>query len=174
MALQLAKLQGARVLTTVGSAGNAELARQWGADTAINYREQDFVQAVNDLTSGVGADIVADTVGPEIFKRSIECTAHFGDLVTLLDPGPISLAEARVRNLRIGFELMLTPMLRGLDAARDHHVEILRQCADWIDQGRLRIHVSRIFPLEQAAAAHAEIETGHTVGKLVLKIDWEP
>lgn len=171
VALQLAKLQGARVLTTVGSAGNAHLARQWGADEVIDYRNLDFVRAVNELTSGIGADVVVDTVGPEIFKRSIECTAHFGDLVTLLDPGAISLAEARIRNLRIGFELMLTPMLRGLDTARDHHVEILHRCADWIDQGRLRIHVSRVFPLEQAAAAHAQIETGRTVGKLVLKID---
>lgn len=171
VALQLAKLRGARVLATVGSAGNAELAKNWGADAVVNYREQDFVQAVNDLTSGTGADLVADTVGPEVFKRSIECTAHFGDLVTLLDPGEISLREARVRNLRIGFELMLTPLLRNLEAARRHQVEILRQCGEWIDQGRLEIHVSRVFPLAEAAAAHAQIESGRTVGKLVLKID---
>ena len=168
--LQLAKLQGARVLTTVGSPGNAERVKHWGADEAIDYREEDFVAAVNDLTSGNGADLVVDTVGPEVFRRSIACTAHFGDLVTLLDPGEISLREARMRNLRIGFELMLTPILRGLDAARDHHVEILKQCGERIDQGRLQIHVSEVLPLERAAVAHARIETGRTVGKLVLKI----
>jgi NADPH2:quinone reductase len=168
--LQLAKIQGARVLATVGSARNADLARKWGADEVINYREQDFVEAVNALTSGVGADLVVDTVGPDVFARSIECTAHFGDLVTLLDPGDVSFKEARMRNLRIGFELMLTPMLRRLDAARDHHVEILKQCGEWIDQGRLGVHVSQVLPLEKAAAAHIQIETGHTVGKLVLKI----
>jgi NADPH:quinone reductase len=171
VALQLAKLRGARVLTTVGSADNAALARRWGADEVINYREQDFVSEVNRLTGGQGARLVTEMVGPETFARSIECTAPFGDLVTLLDPGNPPLAEARLRNLRIGFELMLTPMLRGLDAARDHQAHILRQCAEWIDAGQLSLHVSQTFPLVQAASAHRQIETGHTVGKLVLTID---
>lgn len=171
VALQLAKLRGARVLTTVGSAENAALAKDWGADEVINHREQDFVAEVNRLTDGQGADLVAEMVGPEVFARSIGCTAHFGDIVTLLDPGPVSLAEARLRNLRIGFELMLTPQLRGLIAAREHQVDILRQCGELIDAGQLRLHVSRVLPLEQAAAAHRQIETGHTLGKLVLRID---
>lgn len=170
VAVQLAKLRSARVLATVGSAANAELARQWGADEVIDYRERDFVAEVNALTGGQGADLVAEMVSPEVFARSIECTAHFGDLVTLLDPGPMSLKEARIRNLRIGFELMLTPLLRNLDAARDHHVDILNACAEWIDQGRLRLHVSQVLPLEKAAAAHTQLETGHTAGKVVLKI----
>ena len=95
----------------------------------------------------------------------------FSPPFALLDPGLLSLAEARLRNLRNGFELMLTPMLRRLDAARDHHIHILRQCADWIDAGRLQLHVSQTFPLAQAASAHRQIETGHTLGKVVLKID---
>lgn len=171
VALQLARLRGARVLTTVGSAENAALAKDWGADEVINHREQDFVAEVNRLTNGQGADLVAEMVGPEIFARSIGCTTHFGDLVTLLDPGPVSLAEARLRNLRIGFELMLTPQLRGLTAAREHQVDILRQCGGLIHAGQLRLHVSRVLPLEQAAEAHRQIETGHTVGKVVLRID---
>lgn len=146
VALQLAKLRGARVLTTVGSAEHAERALQWGADQTINYQEQDFVAEVNALTGGAGADVVVELVNPEVFRRSIECTAHFGDLVTLLDPGAFSCQEARARNLRIGFELMLTPMLRKLDTARDHQVEILQRCSELIDQGRLRLHVSHVFP----------------------------
>ena len=169
VALQLAKLRGARVLTTVGSAENAALAKDWGADEVINHREQDFVAEVNRLTDGQGADLVAEMVGPEVFARSIGCTAHFGDLVTLLDPGNVPLTEARLRNLRIGFELMLTPQLRGLTAAREHQVDILRQCGELIDAGQLRLHVSRVLPLAQAAEAHRQIETGHTVGKVVLR-----
>ena len=170
VALQLARLRGARVLTTVGSAENAALAKDWGADEVINHREQDFVAEVNRLTDGQGADLVAEMVGPEVFARSIGCTAHFGDLVTLLDPGPVPLAEARLRNLRIGFELMLTPQLRGLTAAREHQVDILRQCGDLIDQGLLKLHVSHVLPLAQAAEAHRQIETGRTVGKVVLRV----
>ena len=171
LALQLAKLREARVLTTVGSAEHAELARHYGADEVIDYRERDFVEAVNELTGGRGADLVAEMVGPEVFARSIHCTACFGDLVTLLDPGSLSLAEARMRNLRIGFELMLLPMLRNLHAARRHQMEILEECTDLIDRGLLRIHLGRVYPLSEAAAAHAGIETGHTTGKLVLRID---
>jgi NADPH2:quinone reductase len=170
VAVQLGKLRGARVLATVGSAENAELAKSFGADEAIDYREQDFVEAVNTLTGGRGADLVAELVNPEVFARSIGCTAHFGDLVTLLDPGEVPLKEARLRNLRIGFELMLTPMLRNLEDARAHHVEILEQCGRWIDEGKLRLLVSQVLPLEKAAAAHIQLETGHTVGKVVLKI----
>ncbi|BBL75870.1 zinc-dependent alcohol dehydrogenase family protein [Methylomagnum ishizawai] len=170
VALQLAKLQGARALTTVGSAESAAFAKKYGADEVIDYREQDFVAETNRLTGGAGADLVVDTVGPEVFRRSVDCTAHFGDLVTLLDPGGFSFKEARLRNLRIGFELMLTPMLRDLPAARAHQVEILERCANLIDQGRLWPHVGQTLPLEQAAAAHAQLETGHTAGKVVLQI----
>ncbi len=170
VAIQLAKIHGARVLTTVGSPEKSALARHVGANEVIDYRSTDFVEATQALTSGEGADVVFDTVGPEVFRKSIECTRHFGDLVTLLDPGEIPLHEARMRNLRIGFELMLTPMLRNLDRARDHHVEILDRCAAWIDQNLLQVHVSEVLPLAEAAAAHQIIEAGHTVGKIVLKI----
>ncbi|QSA96972.1 zinc-dependent alcohol dehydrogenase family protein [Methylococcus sp. EFPC2] len=168
VAVQLAKLRGARVIATVGSAEKAELATQWGADEAIDYKNEDFVAAVNDLTGGRGADLVFDTVGPEVFRRSIECTAPYGDIVTLLDIGDTPLGEARTRNLRIGFELMLLPLLRDLEDARLHQVEILEQCGRWLDQSQLRIHLSRVLPLEEAARAHVLIEGGHTSGKLVL------
>jgi len=170
VAIQLAKIKGARVLATVGSQEKAALASQWGADETIDYPTRDFVRVVNELTAGKGADVVLDTVGPEVFKRSIECTAHFGDIVTLLDTGDVSLKEARMRNLRIGFELMLTPMLRNLHPARDHHVEILEQCGQWLSDGSLKIHVGQIMPLGEAAAAHGLIEAGHMTGKAVLRI----
>lgn len=170
VAIQLAKIKGARVLATVSSPEKAELVRGWGADEAIDYRTHDYVTVVNELTAAQGADIVFDTVGPEVFKRSIECTAHFGDIVTLLDIGDVSLQEARMRNLRIGFELMLTPMLRNLHAARDHHLEILNQCGKWLDEGRLKIHVGQVLPLAAAAEAHGLIEAGHMTGKAVLKM----
>jgi NADPH2:quinone reductase len=170
VAIQLARLRGARVIATSGTAEKLELMRLWGADEVINYREQDFVAEVNRLTGGRGADLSVDTVGPDIFARSVGCTAHFGDIVTLLGIDEAGLQEARMRNLRIGFELMLTPMLRQLDEGRAHHVEILERCAEWIDAGQLKVHVGKVMPLEQAAVAHGLIETGRTVGKIVLTI----
>ena len=170
VAIQLAKLKGAKVITTVSSGQKAEFVKSLGADEAIVYTQGGFADAVNELTGGKGADLVFDTVGAAVFKESIAVTAHFGRLVTLLDPGELSLAEARMRNLLIGFELMLTPMLRDLPVARDKHIEILKQCALWADQGLLKLHVSKIVPLEAAAEAHRLIEAGHTTGKIVLSV----
>ncbi|PKM12196.1 MAG: alcohol dehydrogenase [Gammaproteobacteria bacterium HGW-Gammaproteobacteria-3] len=170
VAIQLAKLKGARVLTTVSSNVKRDFVKSLGADEVINYREQNVLKRVLELTANKGADLVLDTVGAEVFKNSIEATAHFGTLVTLLDPGPLDLSEARMRNLKIAFELMLTPMLRGLDTARDQHIALLKQCAIWLDNGRLKCAVSAILPLEQAAEAHRLIGEGHTSGKIVLEV----
>ena len=170
VAIQLAKLKGARVIATVSSGQKAEFAKALGADEAILYTQGGFADAVNELTGGKGADLVFDTVGASVFKDSIAATAHFGRLVTLLDPGELSLAEARMRNLLIGFELMLTPMLRDLPEARDTHVEILKQCAQWVDNGLLKTHISKQLPLAEAAEAHKLVEAGHTIGKIVLTV----
>ena len=170
VAIQLAKLKGARVLTTVSSKAKADFVGMLGADAAVNYREEDALERVLVLTDRQGADLVFDTVGSEVFKNSIEATAHFGALVTLLDPGPLDLSEARMRNLKIGFELMLTPMLRGLDSARDRHIAILKQCAEWINDGKLRVEVSCRLPLDKADEAHRLIGEGHSQGKIVLEI----
>ncbi|MGZ8903481.1 MAG: zinc-dependent alcohol dehydrogenase family protein [Methylobacter sp.] len=170
VAIQLAKLIGARVITTVSSEQKADFVKSLGADEVINYTKTGFVDTVNDLTEGKGADLVFDTIGPAVFKQSISATAHFGRLVTLLDPGELSLAEARMRNLLLGFELMLTPMLRDLHGARDKHVEILKQCAEYADKGMLKPYISKLMPLEESVEAHKLIETGHTTGKIVLSI----
>ncbi|EGW21199.1 zinc-dependent alcohol dehydrogenase family protein [Methylobacter tundripaludum] len=170
VAIQLAKLKGARVIATVRSEQKAEFVKAMGADEVILYTQDGLADAVNELTGGKGADLVFDTVGAEVFKASIPATAHFGRLVTLLDPGELSLAEARMRNLLIGFELMLTPMLRDLPEARDKHVEILKQCAQWVDRGLLKTHISKQLPLAEAAKAHELIETGHSTGKIVLTV----
>ncbi len=171
VAIQMAKEAGARVCTTVGSPEKAEFARALGADETILYKETDFVAAVNAWTDGQGADLTLDTVGGQTFQQSIHCTAHFGSLVTLLEPeAEADWGEARTRNLRIGFELMLTPMLRDLPAARARHGEILDRCAALIDDRRLKIHISQTLPLGQAADAHRQIEAGHTQGKIVLSL----
>jgi NADPH2:quinone reductase len=170
IAIQLAKLKGARVITTVSSEQKSDFVKRLGADEVILYNQHNFVDAVNTLTNGKGADVVFDTVSPAVFKESIAATAHFGRLITLLDPSELNLAEARMRNLLIGFELMLTPMLRDLPEARDKHIAILKQCAMFADNGLLKPHISHVLPLKEAATAHELIEQKHTSGKIVLAI----
>ena len=170
VAIQLAKLKGAKIITTVSCDQKADFVKSLGADQVINYTKNDFAQVINDLTDSKGVDLVFDTVGADVFKKSIPITAHFGRLITLLDPGELNLNEARMRNLLIGFELMLTPMLRDLSEARDYHINILNQCAQWANQGLLKVHVSKQLTLNEAMIAHQLIEDGHTSGKIVLSI----
>ncbi|WP_089723729.1 zinc-dependent alcohol dehydrogenase family protein [Candidatus Thiosymbion oneisti] len=172
VAIQLARLAGARVCTTVSNPRKAELVRALGAECVINYQEEDLVAAVMDWTGGKGMDMALDTVGPAVFAQTVPAMAYRGNLVTILQPGPDQdWKEVRGRNLRISFEWMLAPMLREQPAARAHQGEILRRCAQWIDSGELRIQVSETFPLEQVAVAHNRIEAGHTEGKLVLTME---
>jgi NADPH2:quinone reductase len=169
VAIQLARLAGARVATTVSSPEKAEYVHTLGAECAINYRTEDLVEVIADWTGGRGVDVAFDTVGPEVFRRTIPAMAVYGDLVTILDPGPdLDLKEARNRNLRISLELMLTPQLRGLDEALVHQGSILRRCGDLFDQGKLSVYVADTYPLARAGEAHRRLEAGGAKGKLVL------
>ena len=173
LAIQLAKLLGAEVLTTVGSADKERLVRQLGADFPILYKQTDFVEAVHTYTKGQGVDFAFDTVGGKTFFDTCPAVKVYGDLVTILEPnfkdGDFKIA--RNRNLRISLEIMLTPALMGLTEAQKHQAQILQQAAQWFDEGKLKIHVGQTFPLKDAIAAHQSLEMGSTTGKIVLVID---
>ncbi len=172
VAIQLAKLKGAKVCTTVGSTDKARLVRQFGADEPIFYKKTDFVQSVLDWTDGKGVDVAFDTVGGQTFFDTCGAVKVYGDIVTLLQPDSSigNLKVARTRNLRLGLELMLTPALMGLKEGQTHQMSILEQCATFIDEGKLTLHLSQTFPLEEAVAAHKALETGSNTGKIALTI----
>jgi NADPH2:quinone reductase len=171
VAIQLAKLKGADVITTVSSPEKANLVTQFGADEVIFYKQTDFVQATLDWTNGEGVDLAFDTIGGEIFDKTFPAVRVYGDIVTILEPNSNTVWKvARNRNLRISLELMLTPMVLGNIEGLQHHGEILQQCANWIDENKLKIHVSHQFPLQEAAKAHELLENGAITGKIVLLI----
>ena len=171
VAIQLARLHGAQVCTTVSGGDKARFVGDLGVDYVVDYREHDFVDAVNEWHHG-GVDLGFDTVGGTTFERTVHCIRHYGDLVTLLQPGnDMDWKEARLRNLRVSFELMLTPMVYRLGAAQENQADILRRCSEWFDAGKLRVHLAKTFPLEQAAEAHRVIEAGGMTGKLALVMD---
>ena len=172
VAIQLAKLQGANICTTVSSPEKADFVRSLGADEVIFYHQTDFVGATLDWTQGEGVDLAFDTIGGDIFAKSFPAVKIYGDIVTILEPdAKTSWKVARSRNLRISLELMLTPMLQGLVEDLQHQAKILSQCARLIDEGNLKIHLNKTFPLEAAADAHRLLESGSMMGKIVLNID---
>ena len=169
VAIQLAKLKGAEVCTTVSNKEKADFVKNLGADYAINYQQNDFVKAALDWTNGEGVDLAFDTVGGETFEKTFAAIRIYGDIVTILQPSDATNWKiARQRNLRIGLELMLTPMLQGMVEAQQHHGKILAECAKWMDEGKLKVCVNRTFGLEEVAKAHELLEAGSMLGKLVV------
>jgi len=135
----------------------------------INYKEQNFVEAVMDWTDGNGVDIVMDNVGGKLIEASFPAITHYGRFITLLQPDKeIDWTVARQRNIAIHLEIMLSPLLFGLENAQKHQTFILEECARYFDAGKLTIHINKSMPLAEAASAHAEIESGTTTGKIVL------
>ena len=126
-AIQVARLLGARIATTVSSREKADFVRSLGADYPINYRESDFVEAVLDWTNNSGVDVVFDTVGGKPYCRSFAAACIYGTVVTLLQTRceDEALDTARNRNLSLAYELMLTPMHLGMTEGRRAQREIL-------------------------------------------------
>lgn len=170
VAIQLAKAAGCRVVTTVSSKEKAEFAKQLGADEAILYKDVDVNEAVTAWSGGQGVDVVLDTVGGKVFEQSFSALHPYGHIVSLLQPDEVDWKMARMRNLSISLELMLSPMYFGWNDAQEHQRWILEECAMLIDKGELTVKVSHSLPLEEAANAHQMIENGGMRGKVVLTI----
>jgi NADPH2:quinone reductase len=170
VALQLAHHLGARIAATVSDAKKAGLVQGLGAEKIIRYREQDFVRETLGWTGGDGADVVLDTVGGDTFLRSFGAARIGGKVVSLLST-PLALGDAqlaRLRNLSLCYELMLTPQVLKLHDARVRQRRILEQGAQLVEAGKLGVLVTHRLPLEEAAQAHRLIEAGGVTGKIVL------
>jgi NADPH2:quinone reductase len=171
VAIQLAKLKGANVFTTVGSEAKARFVRGLGADVAIAYKQTDFVESVLAGTNGEGVEIALDTVGGKLIEQTFPAVQIYGDIVTILEPPvDISWKVARSRNLRFSFELMLTPMLVASKTLQIKQAKILSECANLFDSGKLKIHVSEVFQLADIAKAHQLLEAGSVTGKIAISI----
>lgn len=172
IAVQLARTRGAIVAATVSSEQKAQFVRGLGAELTIDYRQQDFVQETLRWTVGRGADVVFDTVGGATFCKSFEALRLYGRIATILST-ECELADinkARLRNLSIGMVQMTAPLYLGNAEARRAQTRILENGAKLFEQGKLKVSVSSVLPLRDAAAAHRMLEEGHTTGKVVLQV----
>src|ERR1700730_843963 len=169
--VQLAKLRGARVATTVSSARKAALAQDLGAELVISYRDQDFVAAAMDWTRARGLDVAFDNVGQDVMRKTFKSMGAYGRVVTLTGtPGDTSESDAYNSNLTIHNVMMLTPMWRGLPERLCAQARHVRQGLALLAEGRLRVVVDRVFQLHEAAAAHDYLEGGQAIGKIALSI----
>jgi NADPH:quinone reductase len=172
IAIQIAKSLGARIATTVSNKEKTRLVEALGAEYAINYHETDFVESALAWTNGKGVDVVFDTVGKDTFCHSFGAAMVYGKVVTLLEGicGVEAINVAKLRNLSIFYELMLTPMHLGMHENRIAQRRILEEATRQIEAGEVSVKVTKTFPMEKTAQAHQLIEKGHMTGKIVLAV----
>jgi len=170
VAIQLAKVAGCAVATTVSSDEKASFVTELGADLVVRYDKDSVVEKVMDWSDG-GVAVALDTVGGDAFHSAAAVVRPYGDLVSLLQfPADADFKGLRLRNVRLSQELMLTPMVLDLADGAEHQAAILEQCGQLMEQKKLAVMVSDVLPLAAAAEAHRQIERGHTAGKIVLDV----
>lgn len=167
IAIQLAKWAGADVYATVSSSKKAVLAKSFGAIEAINYRNESVQDYVERITDGKGFDVVFDTVGGENIDKSFSAVAQYGNVITILSLSThdLSLLFSKSANLHVVF--MLLPLIYNIQ--RERHGEILKRTTSLVDQGILKPLIdSQHFTFEDVGKAHAFLESGKALGKVVI------
>ncbi len=170
IAVQLAKLHGCRVITTAGREESIAFCRDvLKADEVIDYSKVDVVERVRELTHGKGVPVVFDTVGGDVFAKSLDCAAINGQIVTILGSNTGDRSRGLLyRNVSIHYEFMGIPTAHEIEPERPG--QILVGIANLVDAGLLRSHVSHRIPLERIADGHRQVESGRTVGKVVVVV----
>jgi len=171
MAISLCRLFGITTIVTCGSDEKCRAALDWGAGHAINYRGEDFVEAVKRISEGAGVTAVLDMVGGDYLPRNLQCLAEDGRHVSIAVLGGVkaelfiplvmsrrlTLTGSTLRPRSAGFKALLVD-------------EIMRMVWPSVEDGSLRPAMDKVFPLAEAAAAHARMEAGTHVGKIVLQV----
>jgi NADPH2:quinone reductase len=170
LTVQMAKMLGARVFGTVSTAEKARIALENGADEAIIYTERDFEAEAKRLTGGRGVDVVYDSVGRSTFEKSLNSLRPRGMLALFGQAsGPVPPFDPTVLNGK-GSLFLTRPGLAHYAATRE---ELLWRAGDvlgWVAAGKLKLRIHRTYPLAEAAAAHRDLESRKTAGKLVLTV----
>ncbi len=168
IACQWARHLGATIIGTVGSEEKAALAKAAGATHVINYRKENFVDRVKEITNGNGCDVVYDGVGKDTYPGSLDCLKPFGLWATFGN------ASGKIENFDLGLlaakgSLYATrPTLFTYVAKRDDLVATANELFDVVGKGVVKISVNQTYPLSEAATAHRDLESRKTTGSTVL------
>jgi putative PIG3 family NAD(P)H quinone oxidoreductase len=170
-AIQLAKAFGATVYTTVGNKEKAEFCRKMGADAAINYREQDFVAEVAQLTNKKGVELILDMVGGPYIERNFKSAALEGRLVQIafLQPSKVELDCLPIMIKRLtytGSTLRPRTVAQKAAIAKD----LLQKVWPLLESGKVKPVIHATFPLRDARLAHELMESSKHIGKILLEV----
>jgi putative PIG3 family NAD(P)H quinone oxidoreductase len=170
-AIQLAKVFGAKVIATAGSADKCKACLELGADCAVNYKTEDFVAAVRDVTGGKGADMTLDMVAGDYTERNIIAAAEDGRIVQIAVLGgadvKFNISRLMVKRLTLTGST-LRPRTREVKASFARALEA--KVWPLLASGKVKVVMDSTFPLPKAADAHRRLETGDHIGKIVLTV----
>ena len=169
-AIQLASARGARVFATAGSDQKCRAVEALGAERAINYRTEDFVAVVRELTGGRGVDLILDIVGADYLARNVAALATDGRLVEIGFMGGKSAAAVDLGDILRRRLTITGSTLRPRTVEEKAAIAgaLRREVWPLLEAGRVKPVIYRTFPLEEAAAAHRLMESGEHIGKIVL------
>lgn len=167
-AIGLCQLFGVKIIVTCGSDEKCEAARGLGADLAINYRDQDYVEAVKTFTNGAGADVILDMVGGDYLPRNLACLAEGGHVTIAFQRG--AKAEINIAQLMIRRQTLTGSTLRARDTAFKANLAQEIKATLWpkLNSGLWSPAMDQIFPYARAAEAHQRMQDGAHVGKIIL------
>jgi NADPH:quinone reductase-like Zn-dependent oxidoreductase len=171
MAIALARLFGLKLIVTCGSDAKCARALELGAEAAINYRTQDYVEEVHRITNRAGVDVVVDMVGGDYVPRNLACLAEEGRHVS------IAVQRGASAEIQI-FDIMRRRLTLTGSTLRPRSVEFKTMVADeiartvwpYVEGGRLKPVIDSVFPLDRVAEAFAWMDSGDHVGKTVLEL----
>jgi NADPH:quinone reductase len=170
IACQWARAEGIRLIATAGSDEKCRLALDHGADAAINYRTEDFVARVRDLTGGRGVDVVMDSVGKDTFDGSLDCLKPFGMMISF---GNASGKVPPFDILTLGAKGSLKITRQTLFTHIADHATCQQMALDlfqMVTSGKVKIRIDQRFPLDRVADAHRALEARATTGQTILTL----
>jgi NADPH2:quinone reductase len=170
-AIQLANAFGARVVVTAGSDAKCEFCRQLGAEAAINYRNQDFVEAVKQITGNQGIDVILDMIGGDYLPKNLKCLAPEGRLVQIaIQHG--AKAEIDLWQVMLKRLTLTGSTLRGRDDSFKQQIARRLREKVWplLASSKIKPVIDSVFDLGEAAKAHERLESGQHIGKIILKV----
>lgn len=171
IAIQMARITGARVYATAGSDAKCRVCEKLGALRAINYREEDFVEVMKQIT-GRGADVILDMVGGTYIQRNIQAAARDGRIVNIAyQMSPI--AEVNFMPVMMKRLTLTGSTLRARSAVEKASIarHVSRKIWPAVLAERIKPIIHKVYPLEEVALAHQELEAGNVIGKIVLVTD---
>ena len=167
IACQWLKALGVTIIGTAGSDEKCELAKAHGAHHCINYKKDDFVARVKEITGGKGVPVVYDSVGKDTFDKSLDCLSMFGMMVTFGNSSgsvpPVNLAGQLKGHLYV-----TRPSLQPYTAARADLVALATDLFDVVRAGTVKIDINQRYPLKDAVQAHKDLESRKTTGSTVM------